>query len=103
MSIKNGTKKRDQLYRRQNGLCCYCRKRVTKSKATIEHVVPRCAGGSNRMENLAMACHKCNHKKSKVDQNYKRIRVEDSLTLRVVRSSSYDFLGVVYAALEATK
>lgn len=31
-----------------------------QNSATIEHLVPRCQGGSNLLKNLAAACHRCN-------------------------------------------
>jgi hypothetical protein len=33
------------------------------SKRTIDHLVPRSAGGTNDPENLVHACYLCNHKK----------------------------------------
>jgi hypothetical protein len=29
-------------------------------RATLEHIVPRCHGGTNALENLAIACGRCN-------------------------------------------
>ena len=31
---------------------------------TVDHVVPRALGGSHRIDNLALACRRCNHAKS---------------------------------------
>ncbi len=31
--------------------------------ATLEHLLPRSAGGDDRLENLAVACARCNHRK----------------------------------------
>lgn len=40
--------------------CRWCNKTLTKRTATLEHVVPKAHGGTNRWENLALACSKCN-------------------------------------------
>lgn len=49
--------------------CCeYCRRQQTDSPLItfhVEHILPRKHGGSDRMENLALACPECNlHKRS---------------------------------------
>lgn len=42
------------------GLCAYCRgARAT----TLDHIKPRCKGGSNLRSNLVPACVTCNHSK----------------------------------------
>jgi len=35
------------------------------SRATIEHIVPQSAGGTDALENLALACSRCNHQKGR--------------------------------------
>ena len=42
------------------GLCAYCR---CKRANTIDHLKPRCKGGSNLRSNLVPACYECNHSK----------------------------------------
>lgn len=61
---------RRKIYRLQSGKCCYCSKEMTlpKSKspnaesscATVEHLRPVSEGGSDKLNNLAIACRKCN-------------------------------------------
>lgn len=51
--------------------CCYCGAKTwhpsygesgpNRKKATLEHVVPRSQGGTDSMNNLAMACASCNN------------------------------------------
>jgi 5-methylcytosine-specific restriction endonuclease McrA len=38
------------------------------NKATIDHVIPLCKNGSNKQDNLVVACNKCNNEKSKDDK-----------------------------------
>jgi len=54
---------RYKLLRCQGSRCCYCKKRLDFRGATLDHVVPRCLGGSNRPHNLCVACLACNQKK----------------------------------------
>jgi 5-methylcytosine-specific restriction endonuclease McrA len=42
--------------------CVYCQK--TGVRLELEHLLPRSRGGSDRVSNLASACHPCNQKKS---------------------------------------
>jgi 5-methylcytosine-specific restriction endonuclease McrA len=69
---------RERLFELQGGLCYYCKVPMTRhfdasshffdtkrplapTDATLEHLVPRCEGGSNEIDNLAAACHACNN------------------------------------------
>ena len=54
------------------GKCIHCRRWLAIgvdgtpiSRATIEHIVPRNHGGGDTLENLALACARCNHEKGK--------------------------------------
>jgi len=42
------------------GLCAYCR---CKRATTLDHLKPKCKGGSNLRSNLVPACRECNHSK----------------------------------------
>ena len=53
-----------------SGKCIHCNRRLSLaldgtpiSRATIEHIVPRNHGGTDALENLAIACSGCNHEK----------------------------------------
>jgi 5-methylcytosine-specific restriction endonuclease McrA len=50
------------------GKCIHCAARLVveldgETNATIEHIVPRGHGGPDEIENLALACARCNHLK----------------------------------------
>jgi 5-methylcytosine-specific restriction endonuclease McrA len=54
------------------GKCIHCQARLvvaldgeTDGAATIEHIVPRHHGGTDALENLALACSRCNALKGK--------------------------------------
>lgn len=42
------------------GLCCYCR---SNRATTLDHIKPKCKGGSSLRSNLLPACQSCNHAK----------------------------------------
>lgn len=48
---------------RKTAPCCYCGITLTHDTATLEHVKPKALGGSNDLDNLALACQPCNYKK----------------------------------------
>lgn len=53
---------RSQIRSRANYLCEYCHssEEASTSQFTIDHLQPRSLGGSDELENLALACHRCN-------------------------------------------
>ena len=46
---------------RDNYTCAYCG--VYDKKMTVDHVIPKAAGGKNTFENTTSSCKKCNNKK----------------------------------------
>lgn len=60
-----------RVYDRHRGTCALCGGRTFLTvaqghpqKATIDHVIPLSRGGSNRQENLQLACERCNNQKA---------------------------------------
>lgn len=52
------------------GRCLHCNRKLVLradgepiSRATIEHIVPRAHGGTDALDNLGIACARCNHGK----------------------------------------
>jgi 5-methylcytosine-specific restriction endonuclease McrA len=64
--------RRLKLYRRQNGKCPYCRRKMDPRPSqgrgdngfTLEHVTPISLGGSRGQSNIVLAHWECNHNKS---------------------------------------
>ncbi len=52
-----------KLWFRSNKRCFYCQAPMVFMAATIDHMKPRSAGGTNRLSNLVLACAPCNHAK----------------------------------------
>lgn len=56
--------KRKKLMERQDGKCAYCLRPFSAALiATMDHVRPKSKGGTNRMDNLVLACSPCNQLK----------------------------------------
>jgi len=60
-----GYEVREYLLEKFNRKCAYCD--ATDARLEIDHVHPRSRGGSNRVSNLALACHSCNQAKGNQD------------------------------------
>lgn len=56
---------RQAVRERANYLCEYCHspERLSANRFTIDHVIPRSLGGSDELDNLALACRRCNERR----------------------------------------
>jgi len=45
-------------------VCQYCHNRFSKSKLTLDHVIPKSKGGDKSWTNLVSSCGCCNQKKA---------------------------------------
>lgn len=59
---------RDKIFRRDNHRCLEC---GSREDLTIDHVIPKSKGGTNKSDNLITLCKSCNTKKgNKTHQKY---------------------------------
>jgi hypothetical protein len=60
------TTKRNKVRKLGCGRCEYCRtsERITGYALEIDHIIPKSQGGSSEMDNLCLACRRCNRYKS---------------------------------------
>ena len=54
---------RTQLIKVFGKVCCYCGVKLYVKELTLDHVMPREKGGSNRVANMLFSCRKCNSMK----------------------------------------
>jgi hypothetical protein len=54
----------DKVLERDGARCRYCALRLEENEVTFDHVFPRSRGGSDKPDNLVVACMPCNLKKS---------------------------------------
>ena len=45
------------------GRCAYCGKKLTDETFHVDHILPRCLGGSDAFGNLIASCSDCNYAK----------------------------------------
>ncbi|NEN96643.1 MAG: HNH endonuclease [Moorea sp. SIO3I7] len=60
-----GYEVREYLYQKWDRQCVYCGAHSVKLE--IEHIVPKSKGGTNRVSNLTLACHRCNQAKGNLN------------------------------------
>ena len=60
----HGREIREYLLELTGRKCAYCGK--TRVRLHVEHIRPKAREGTNRPDNLTMACHPCNEKKGKL-------------------------------------
>jgi hypothetical protein len=62
---KSGTTSPHNTLRERDGAqCFYCHRPQSRRRfLTIDHVVPKSKGGSNKLKNCVLACHRCNNEK----------------------------------------
>lgn len=58
-----------KLFNQQGGCCAWCGKDMVlrgdrDRMATVDHVIPKRAGGANRLFNMVAACYPCNNQKA---------------------------------------
>lgn len=61
--IKVPPNARKRLYEEQQGICNGCKNHYLFKDMTLDHIVPRSRGGTNKIENLQLLCHHCNSTK----------------------------------------
>jgi hypothetical protein len=67
------TPRRERLWNEAGGLCHWCHKPTVlvnspvPLQATIDHVIPRCRGGADTLDNVVNSCLKCNQDRNKED------------------------------------
>ena len=53
-----------RLFRKYGAVCFYCPQPLDVESCTVDHYIPRAAGGSNHIDNLRPSCFPCNNWKA---------------------------------------
>lgn len=94
-----GYEVREYLLEKFNRKCIYCGKKDVPLE--IEHIIPKAKGGTNRIDNLGIACHECNQKKGSRNakefgypniQNQVKGTLKDSALVNSTRWKVYEVL-----------
>ncbi len=54
---------RKKVHDKYHGGCAYCGQYVPYKDMQVDHVTPKCNGGTNDIDNLMPSCRSCNHYK----------------------------------------
>ena len=57
---------RQELYKRADGCCQLCGRRITINNFTVDHIIPLGRGGNNSMSNVQAVCQVCNQFKANI-------------------------------------
>jgi 5-methylcytosine-specific restriction endonuclease McrA len=95
---------RANMYLRDLYTCQYCSEVFQSSALTIDHVVPRMAGGKTNFENCVTSCKPCNHRKGSKLTNpirqpykpdyYSLVAKWKDRKIHVPQDSWYQYLGI---------
>jgi 5-methylcytosine-specific restriction endonuclease McrA len=70
--------------------CRYCGAPLTEGTFTLDHLIPRCQGGSNRIANLAACCVDCNKRKGRQSLRESGLKLRPSpLAVSLTRRSRH--------------
>ena len=67
MLMKRQNNYRERLFKDAAGACIYCGRPVTMETMELDHIVPRCKGGTGQYDNLVCSCPHCNALKGDKD------------------------------------
>lgn len=63
--IKNSVRfSRKNVWLRDEGMCQYCERHIPYASFTLDHVIPKTAGGKTTWDNVVTSCYTCNQKKA---------------------------------------
>lgn len=55
---------KSNVYLRDKGRCQYCLSKITETKSTYDHVIPKSRGGKTEWTNIVTSCYGCNQAKN---------------------------------------
>jgi 5-methylcytosine-specific restriction endonuclease McrA len=63
--IKNSIRfSRKNVWLRDEGECQYCDRQISYAAFTLDHVIPKTAGGKTSWDNVVTSCYSCNQRKA---------------------------------------
>jgi 5-methylcytosine-specific restriction endonuclease McrA len=90
-----GKPSKDAIFNRDDGICQYSGKKIDKSKATVDHVVPRSKGGEDSWTNLVLCSKDINSKKGN--------KLNSEVGLRLLKNPVAPQPVPVYALIKEAK
>ena len=68
---------RKNIHQKYSGKCAYCGRDIVIKEMQVDHIRPKCVGGTNEDSNLHPSCRKCNHYKRSQTIEQFRISMRD--------------------------
>lgn len=88
-----------EVFKRDGYRCVYCSSALDAKTATIDHVVPRSAGGLTSYDNTVAACSRCNSlkgSKSLAEVGFSLAdKPREPLLFRHINTDDFDFLTII--------
>jgi 5-methylcytosine-specific restriction endonuclease McrA len=82
----------EKLIVRDGLKCVYCGKNLSRHTITIDHIIPLSKNGNNDLNNLCIACKRCNTLKDNYTLKEFRKLIRDSIT----EITKYNFSGIAF-------
>lgn len=93
---------RKAVYEKFDGHCAYCGKTIQFKDMQVDHIKPKCNGGTDDMDNLFPSCRRCNHYKRTLSVNLFRMMIEEIPQKLMARQYIFK-VGVDYGFFEPRK
>lgn len=93
---------RVEVYNKYDGRCAYCGKEIDIKDMQVDHIVPKCNGGTDDISNLNPSCRRCNHYKRASSLELFRIMIEEIPEKLMERQYIFK-VGVDYGFFEPYK
>ena len=90
---------RHQVYDKCGGSCGICGKPVGYETFTIDHITPLSRGGTNKIENLQVACKECNMIKSNSTDREFAGRITNILSKQLMDEPDNELSNILIAAI----
>lgn len=74
------TAMREKVYQKSDGHCAYCGRSMAIEQMQIDHIAPKCLGGSDAIDNLNPSCRMCNHYKRSLTVEKFREQIKTLIT-----------------------
>lgn len=62
--MKKGLAIRFEIFKRDNFTCQYCGRKTPEAILELDHIIPKCKGGKNDIQNYITSCFECNRGKA---------------------------------------
>ena len=74
---------KNEILRKQNNKCVYCKTDLSKTEKHLDHIVPISKGGAEIQENMQYLCRACNlDKRDEISEKWNNVQLYESMKKR---------------------